>query len=261
MASPKTFRSFASFVCQSCRQRLLPSPSVATAARRAFTTTTSFRADSNLSAENPFSGSAGGAATNSGRKGFNSPASSPTRGQSFTSILDAPTDSTTLLNNAFSANLDAATNAANQPPHRLHIYSTKHNTHITFVQPPKSAAATASSGVSGTSASATEQKKQIDVLLSLSAGNIGFKKSGRGSYDAAYQLCAFALKQMQEKGMLRDLHRLEVILRGFGAGREACTKVLLGTEGRAIRRYICAVQDATRLKLGGPRSPKPRRLG
>ena len=43
--------------------------------------------------------------------------------------------------------------------------------------------------------------------------------------------------------------------------REAVTKALLGTEGRNIRTKITAVVDATRLKQGGPRSKKPRRLG
>lgn len=145
--------------------------------------------------------------------------------------------------------------------HRFHVYSTKHNTHITFVQPSKPASQTASSGVSGTSGSAADQKKNIDVLLSYSAGNIGFRKAGRGSYDAAYQLAAFVLKQIQEKGMLRDVHNLEVVLRGFGAGREAVSKVLLGAEGRFIRGRITSVVDATRLKQGGPRAKKPRRLG
>ncbi|EME50352.1 hypothetical protein DOTSEDRAFT_59450 [Dothistroma septosporum NZE10] len=121
-------------------------------------------------------------------------------------------------------------------PHKLHVYATKHNTHITFVQP-------------------------IDVLISLSAGNLGFRKAGRGSYDAGYQLGAFVMKQIQEKGMLRDVSKLEVVLRGFGAGREAVSKILLGTEGAALRRKITSVVDATRLKQGGPRSKKPRRLG
>ena len=69
------------------------------------------------------------------------------------------------------------------------------------------------------------------------------------------------LKQVQERGLLRDINKLEVVLRGFGAGREAVTKALMGTEGKMIRNRITAVTDATRLKFGGPRSPKPRRLG
>lgn len=163
-----------------------------------------------------------------------------------------------MWNDEASGNLDFE---QEQPPHRLHVYATKHNTHITLTQPQKSAAKTASSRISGTSASSTEQKKMVDTLLSLSAGNIGFRKAGRGSYDAAFQLAAFALKQMQERGMLRDLKKLEVVLRGFGAGREAVTKALLGVEGRHIRQTIVGVKDATRLKQGGPRSKKPRRLG
>lgn len=134
-----------------------------------------------------------------------------------------------------------------EPTHRLHVYATKHNTHLTFVQPPKK--------------DRTDPSKVQDVLLSLSAGNLGFRKAGRGSYDAAYQLTAFLLKQIQERGLLRDVQKLEVVLRGFGAGREAVTKALLGQEGRNIRNRISAVVDATRLKFGGARSPKPRRLG
>lgn len=132
-------------------------------------------------------------------------------------------------------------------PHRMHVYATKHNTHITFTQPPAKDPANPS--------------KQVDVLMSLSAGNIGFKKAGRGSYDAGYQLAAFVLKQIQERGLLRDLHSLEVVLRGFGKGREAVTKALLGSEGYLVRNKISSVKDATRLKFGGSRSPKPRRLG
>ena len=171
-------------------------------------------------------------------------------------IFDQPQEEA--MNKQMSENLDYA---EEPQPHRLHVYATKHNTHLTLVQPQKSAAKTASSRISGTSASSTEQKKMIDTLFSFSAGNIGFRKAGRGSYDAAFQLAAYALKQMQERGMLRDLKRLEVVLRGFGAGRDAVTKALLGVEGRHIRDRITAVKDATRLKQGGPRSKKPRRLG
>ncbi|KAF2770831.1 translational machinery component [Teratosphaeria nubilosa] len=166
------------------------------------------------------------------RKGFNNATSAITA--SYLDVLDQdPTDTDSLLSAEYSRNLNAQRDAK---PHRLHVMATKHNTHITF-------------------------KKMIDVLLSLSTGNIGFRKAGRGSYDAAYQLAAFVLRQMQEKGMLRGVYKMEVVLRGFGAGREAVTKAILGAEGRAIRGKISAVVDATRLKLGGPRSKKPRRLG
>ncbi|KAF1356970.1 hypothetical protein BDV97DRAFT_284422, partial [Delphinella strobiligena] len=134
-----------------------------------------------------------------------------------------------------------------ETPHRIHVYATKHNTHITLTQPPRK--------------DPNDASKMVDVLLSMSAGNIGFRKAGRGSYDAGYQLAAFILKQIQERGLLRDINTIEVVLRGFGAGREAVSKALLGPEGRMIRNKIVSVKDATRLKFGGTRSPKPRRLG
>lgn len=150
---------------------------------------------------------------------------------------------------------------APEQPHRLHVFAHKHNTHITFVQPPKPASQTPHLQSATSKTTANQQNKEVSVLLSLSTGNIGFKKAGRGSYDAAFQLAAFTLKQIQEKGMGREVKDLEVVLRGFGAGREAVTKALLGTEGRFLRPRIVSVADATRLKQGGSRAKKPRRLG
>jgi small subunit ribosomal protein S11 len=66
---------------------------------------------------------------------------------------------------------------------------------------------------------------------------------------------------LKNRGHIKDIEQLEVFLRGFGAGREAVTKALLGLEGAALRRKIVKVSDATRLKFGGTRSKKPRRLG
>ncbi|GAB7339056.1 hypothetical protein MBLNU457_5714t1 [Dothideomycetes sp. NU457] len=140
-----------------------------------------------------------------------------------------------------------------QPKYKLHVYSTKHNTHMTLTAPVPQKASNDNNPYA-----APEPNK---VVLSLSAGNIGFRKAGRGSYDAAFQLTAFVTKQIKERGLLRDIEMLEVVLRGFGAGREAVTKALLGVEGKNIRPLITSVVDATRLKFGGPRSPKPRRLG
>ena len=122
------------------------------------------------------------------------------------------------------------------PPHHLHIYATKHNTHITLTKPDRG------------------------PLISVSTGNLGFRKAARGTYDAAYQLGAYMMGRIQQQGLMADIHECELVLRGFGAGREALTKVLLGSEGKNFRPRIIRVMDATRLKFGGTRSPKPRRL-
>ncbi|KAL1841591.1 hypothetical protein VTJ49DRAFT_6901 [Mycothermus thermophilus] len=122
-------------------------------------------------------------------------------------------------------------------PYHFHIYSHKHNTHITVTKPNR------------------------DALLSLSCGNLGFRKAQRGTYDAAYQLGAYVIDKMHQKGLVKQIHKLEIVLRGFGNGREAVVKVLMGNEGKHLRQKIVRVSDSTRLKFGGTRSPKKRRLG
>ena len=97
-------------------------------------------------------------------------------------------------------------------------------------------------------------------MLSLSTGNINFKKSHRGSFDAAYQLVTYSITQMIEKGFMQVIERIEVVLRGYGPGREAFQKVILGTEGKLIKPKVARVTDSTRLKFGGTRSPNVRRL-
>ncbi|CAK7214313.1 hypothetical protein SCUCBS95973_002100 [Sporothrix curviconia] len=107
----------------------------------------------------------------------------------------------------------------------------------------------------------TVSKPDGKVILSLSCGNLGFRKSGRGTYDAAYQLGAYAVDKLYQNNWHKKIQHMRVTLRGFGPGREALVKILLGTEGRPLRDKITQVSDTTRLKFGGSRSPKPRRLG
>lgn len=126
---------------------------------------------------------------------------------------------------------------AEEERHHLHIYCHKHNTHITLSKPNR------------------------DSLISVSCGNIGFKKGGRGSYDAAYQLASFVMARIKDKGLLPKIQRIEMIYRGFGKGREAVTKAILSSEGKNIRPLVMKISDSTRLKFGGVRSKKPRRLG
>ena len=140
--------------------------------------------------------------------------------------------------------LTAVAGMQNRPPtmdifgemHHLHVYATKHNTIVTLTRPNR------------------------DPLLSLSTGNINFKKSQRGTFDAAYQLVTYAVTQIIEKGFLHEMRRLELIFRGYGPGREAFQKVILGTEGRMLKGMVRKVTDATRLKFGGCRSRQVRRL-
>lgn len=124
-----------------------------------------------------------------------------------------------------------------RPSHHLHCYAHKHNTHVTLTRP------------------------NGEPILSMSCGQLGFRKAGRAGYDPAYQLTAHVFSKIHEKGILLEIQRLELILRDFGPGREAFVKVLLGNEGRAIRGLVGRVTDSTRIKFGGTRSRKSRRLG
>lgn len=123
------------------------------------------------------------------------------------------------------------------PPHHLHVYTHKHNTILTLTRP------------------------NGNPLMSMSCGQLGFRKANRSGFDPAYQLSAHAMGQIQERGYLPDIQRLEIVFRGFSKGRDAFVKVLLGNEGRNIRGRVCRVTDSTRLKFGGGRSKRTRRLG
>jgi small subunit ribosomal protein S11 len=133
--------------------------------------------------------------------------------------------------------LELSESQEEQEPYHFHIYSHKHNTHVTVTKPNR------------------------DAILSLSCGNLGFKKSGRKHYDSAYQLGAYVIDKMHQQGLVTKIQKMEVVLRGFGPGREAVVKVLMGNEGKILRGKITRVSDSTRLKFGGTRSPRKRRLG
>jgi len=96
------------------------------------------------------------------------------------------------------------------------------------------------------------------VKIALSGGNVGFRKSARGEYEAGFQASAKMFSLMEQKGFLdKDL---EIIIKNFGKGREAFLDALKGKEGGRIRGKVVRVSDDTRLKFGGTRSPRRRRL-
>ncbi len=121
-------------------------------------------------------------------------------------------------------------------PYHLHVFAHKHNTHVTFTLPNKNA------------------------VLSLSCGNVGFKKCRRGTFDAAYSLAKYALERLVYMGYTTKINRVELSLRGFGQGRDATIKALMSPEGAFLRDKIVRVTDATRVKYAGTRSPTKRRL-
>lgn len=121
-------------------------------------------------------------------------------------------------------------------PYHLHVVATKHNTHITCTRPNR------------------------EPIISLSCGCLGYKKSRRAGFDSAYSLTKYVIERLIHNGWPMKMKKLEVVLRGFGQGRDAAIKVLMSPEGKVLRDKIVRVADGTKLKFGGTRSKKPRRL-
>ncbi|OCK97439.1 mitochondrial 37S ribosomal protein uS11m [Cenococcum geophilum 1.58] len=211
----RLLEAFKPSICASCRLKLSQQPFLS----RPFSSTTTNRADNRhfMDPIRPLESIA---------SQFQK-SSSSANGLGSSLIPDMPDDLSSLVSSPI----------VEQQQHHLHIYATKHNTHITLTKPNR------------------------DALISVSCGNIGFRKAGRGTYDAAYQLAAYVMSRIQDQGLLTQIKKLEIVYRGFGPGREAASKVIMGSEGRNIRNKIVKLTDATRLKFGGTRSPAPRRLG
>lgn len=169
-----------------------------------------------------------GAPSNAGAKRDGSPAMA-----SLSRVLGSETEEASLA--SLTSELQGRT-AIEEEPYHFHVLAHKHNTHITVTKPNR------------------------DAIISLSCGNIGFRKARRKNYDAAYQLTVYVLERLYDAGWDTKINRLEVVLRGFGMGREAASKVLLGSEGARLKDKIIRVSDATRIKFGGTKSKNPRRI-
>lgn len=96
--------------------------------------------------------------------------------------------------------------------------------------------------------------------IHLSAGMLGFRKSNRAEYEAGYQVSTNFFKMIEEKKLLAPNDKIEVIMSDFGKGRDAFISALNGKEGSFVRPHVSRVTDATKLKFGGVRSKKLRRL-
>ncbi|CEQ39710.1 SPOSA6832_01261, partial [Sporobolomyces salmonicolor] len=143
-------------------------------------------------------------------------------------------------------------------PYKLHVFSTRNNTILTLTTSPSG----------GADPSPSDPHHPIAWV---SAGSAGYKGAARGTYDAAVEV---ALKMFQKVGDLLDPPvlsggqkkkaagpkptELEVIWKGFGQGRDAVFRTLMGAEGDKVRGLVRRVTDATPLKIGGTRAKKRR---
>ncbi len=90
-----------------------------------------------------------------------------------------------------------------------------------------------------------------DVLLTKSAGALGFKGSRKGTPYAASQVAAVLAKDMD----LLGVKNMQVNLQGPGSGRESVVRAFQGAGYN-----ISVLRDVTPLPHNGCRPPKKRRV-
>ncbi|KAI5956860.1 hypothetical protein KGF54_000478 [Candida jiufengensis] len=98
------------------------------------------------------------------------------------------------------------------------------------------------------------------VKYSITAGQLGFRKSQRQEYEAGFQVSSKMFKIIQERNYIGPNDKIELILKNFGKGREAFQAALLGKEGSFLKNNIVRISDSTVIRFGGNRPKKLRRL-
>ncbi|KAG9291878.1 hypothetical protein G9A89_012163 [Geosiphon pyriformis] len=93
------------------------------------------------------------------------------------------------------------------------------------------------------------------ILIRQSGGNVGFKKAQRGGYEAAHQAAISVIKKAQDKNI--KIQEVEIVLKGFGPGREAAFKAIIMPENAF---NVKRVTDATPIPHNGCRPKKARRI-
>ncbi len=90
-----------------------------------------------------------------------------------------------------------------------------------------------------------------DVLLSMSAGRLGFKGSRKATPFAATQIASALHKDMVPLG----IKNVEINMQGPGSGRESVVRAF-----QSAGINITVLRDVTPLPHNGCRSPKKRRV-
>ncbi|EJS42107.1 mrps18p [Saccharomyces arboricola H-6] len=140
----------------------------------------------------------------------------------------------------------------------LHGKFTKNNTHLTFSSVMEDKNFHKNKGLTYNDTMLYYLSLPQRVRISISTGCLGFRKAARGEYEAAFQTSGRMFELIKEKNMLNK--DIEVVMDDFGKGRAAFISALVGKEGASVVKKVVKISDATKLKFGGVRSPKMRRL-
>ena len=90
-----------------------------------------------------------------------------------------------------------------------------------------------------------------DVLVSFSAGQMGFKGTKKSTPFAASKVADALALNAQNRG----IERVRVVVKGVGSGRDSALRSI-GGKGMEI----LSITDATPIPHNGPRPPKVRRV-
>jgi small subunit ribosomal protein S11 len=90
---------------------------------------------------------------------------------------------------------------------------------------------------------------------------MGFRNFNRSGFEAAHQsaLKMFARIQKEIEDTKVNMN-LEVTFKGFGKGRDAVFRALIGVEGYFVSQLVTKLTDRTPIKIGGTKSKKRRVL-
>lgn len=123
-----------------------------------------------------------------------------------------------------------------RPHYSIYINNSTRNTHVTI----------------------TNQNR--DPIIVMSAGILGLRHKQRATHEAGAATLHAALKRFSEKHPVATENVIiELILKGFGPGRNGALATIFGPHGDVIRSKIARVTDATRLTIGSTKGRNKRR--
>lgn len=125
-------------------------------------------------------------------------------------------------------------------PYQLHVFASRNNTILTLT-------------------AVAPSSPLARPVAWVSAGSAGYKGANRGTYDAGVECSLQMFKKIQDlvsppilpggqklKAVAPVPTELELVWKGFGQGRDAVFRTLMGGEGEGVRYLVKRVTDAVR---------------
>jgi small subunit ribosomal protein S11 len=94
-------------------------------------------------------------------------------------------------------------------------------------------------------------------VVSVSAGQLGFKHSKRATTEAGIDTSINAFQRLTNSNLQVD--EVEVVLKGFGKGRLGFLSALMSKQGDFLRPKVVRITDATPLRIGSVRAKNLKR--